>query len=269
MPLKIAVSGKGGVGKTTVAAVLASLFARDGRNVIAVDADPASSLPAALGVDEVARNKIVPLSEMLDLIEERTGMRPGAGPGGLFTLNPRVDDLADRFAVPCPGGVRLLVLGTIRAPGSGCFCPESSLLKSLLRHLVLDEQHVLVLDMEAGLEHLGRSTVQAVDVLLVVVEPGRRSVDTAARIAAMARELGVARVHAVLNKVSSPEKEQELRRLLSVAGLDCLASIPWDQRLVAADRAGRPALDSGADPVLEALALVREGIVRPPAGRGQ
>lgn len=262
MPLKIAVSGKGGVGKTTVAAVLASMYAREGWDVIAVDADPASSLPAALGVPEEERKDIVPLSQMLDLIEERTGMRPGSGPGGLYSLNPRVDDLADRYAVGCADGVRLLVLGTIKAPGSGCFCPESSLLKALLNHLVLDDRHILVLDMEAGLEHLGRSTVQAVDVLLVVVEPGRRSVDTAARIGALARDLGVKSVYAVLNKVSSPEQEAELRRLLQGSSLRGLASIPYDERLVVADLAGLPAMGSGAQAVLDAIASLRDSIGR-------
>lgn len=262
MPLKIAVSGKGGVGKSTVAAILATLFARDGRDVIAVDADPASSLPAALGVPEAERESIVPLSQMLDLIEERTGMRPGGGPGGLYSLNPRVDDIADRYAVRCPGGVRLLVLGTIKAPGSGCFCPESSLLKALLNHLVLDDEHVLVLDMEAGLEHLGRSTVQAVDVLLVVVEPGRRSVDTASRIAELARGLGVRNVYAVLNKVSSPEQEEELLRLLGDSSLRCLASIPYDDRLVRADLSGLPAMDSGAQGVLDAVTSLKDSIGR-------
>ena len=262
MPLKIAVSGKGGVGKTTVAAVLASLLARDGLNVIAVDADPASSLPAALGVPEAERDGIVPLSQMLDLIEERTGMRPGSGPGGLYSLNPKVDDLAERYAVRCSDGVRLLVLGTIKTPGSGCFCPESSLLKALLNHLVLDEDHVMVLDMEAGLEHLGRSTVRSVDMLLVVVEPGRRSVDTAARIGALARELGVKRVFAVLNKVTSPEQETEILRLLRDSGLQCLAIIPYDERLVEADLAGRPAMSSGADSVLEAIAALKEEMLR-------
>ncbi len=260
MALKVAVSGKGGVGKTTVAAILASLYAREGRKVIAVDADPASSLPAALGVPEAERAGLVPLSQMLDLIEERTGARPGDGSGGLFSLNPRVDDLVDRYGLRGQEGVRLLVLGTIKGPGTGCFCPESSLLKSLLRHLVLEDDHLLIIDMEAGLEHLGRSTLQGVDILLVVAEPGQRSIDTAARIASMARELGVRNIYAVLNKVSSPEQEAELRRLLGERSLECMGVVPLDARMVEADLAGRATMGSGAEGALEAVARLKERI---------
>jgi CO dehydrogenase maturation factor len=247
--MKIAVSGKGGVGKTTLASLLASMYAADGRRVVAIDADPASSLPAALGVPPEASGSIVPLSSMLDLIEERTGARPGA-PGGLFALNPRVDDLVDRFALDARG-VKVMVLGTISGPGEGCFCPESSLLRALLRHLVLERDEVVVVDMEAGLEHLGRSTLQAIDVLLIVVEPGRRSADTARRIASMAGEMGVKDVQAVLNKAATPEQAREVRSMLD--GLECVASIPWDPRLVDADLAGAATVDSGAGPVLEAV----------------
>ena len=144
MPLKIAVSGKGGVGKTTVAALLAAQYAKAGMDVIAVDADPASSLPAALGVPEDVRAGIVPLSRMLDLIEERTGARPGEGYGGMFSLNPKVDDLVERYAVQGIDGVKIMVLGTIKAPGSGCFCPESSLLEEPMSYLVLETAHRLL-----------------------------------------------------------------------------------------------------------------------------
>lgn len=260
MALKIAVSGKGGVGKTTVAALLASQYARDGRRVIAVDVDPASSLPSALGIPKAVREGIVPLSQMLDVIEERTGARPGEGYGGMFSLTPRVDDLADRYAVEGADGVRVLVLGTIKAPGSGCFCPESSLLKSLLHHLVLEDDHLLILDMEAGLEHIGRSTAAAVDVMLVVVEPGQRSVETATRIASMARELGVKRVCAVLNKVSSPRQQAEVSELLKVSGLPLGVAIPLDPRLVEADLSDRPPAGSAAEAVLRAIGALRERI---------
>ncbi len=260
MPLKIAVSGKGGVGKTTVSAILASLYAGEGFKVITVDADPASSLPSALGVPEGDRASIIPLSQMLDLIEERTGVRPGDGPGGLFSLNPKVDDLVEKYGVCGIGGIRLVVLGTVKAPGSGCFCPENALLKNLLRHLVLEDDHLLIVDMEAGLEHLGRSTLQGVDILLVVVEPGRRSIDTAERITAMARDLGVRNIFAVLNKVSSPEQEAELCRLLSEGSLQCLCSIPLDARLVEGDLTGRPTMECGAMGAVEAVAKMKERI---------
>lgn len=254
MALKIAVSGKGGVGKTTVAASLALQYAREGMDVVAVDADPASSLPVALGVPEEVRNGITPLSDMLDLIEERTGVRPGEGYGGMFSLNPKVDDLVDRFAVQGMEGVKVMVLGTIKAPGSGCFCPESALLKNLMNHLVLDRENVVILDMEAGLEHLGRSTVRDVDVLLVIVEPGRRSVETAVRIADMASSLGVGSVLAVLNKVHDDAQQQELRSLVEKEGLQVAAVIRHDGGLVAADLAGRPVgLSSVGEQAISAL----------------
>jgi CO dehydrogenase maturation factor len=196
---------------------------------------------------------------MLDVIEERTGARPGSTPG-LFSLNPKVDDLVARYAVRGRDEVDVLVLGTIKAPGSGCFCPESALLKALLRHLVLDDQHLVLIDMEAGLEHLGRSTSQSVDVMLIVVEPGRRSVDTAARIAEMATELGVRNVFAVLNKTTSAKQVSELRRLLDDARLEPLASIPYDHRLVDADLAGRSAMECGSPPVVEAIAALHKVI---------
>ena len=254
MPLKIAVSGKGGVGKTTVAAMLASMYAKDGMNVVAVDADPASSLPAALGVPEGVRKNIVPLSDMLDVIEERTGARPGESYGSMFSLNPKVDDLVDRYGVRGIDGVTVMVLGTIKAPGSGCFCPESAVLKSLMSHLVLDSEHIVILDMEAGLEHLGRSTTRSVDVMLVIVEPGRRSVETALKIAGMARELGVRNVLAVLNKVSDDAQERELRDLLDPHGLEVAAVIPHDASLIAADLAGQPTAAVGG----QAIALLRK-----------
>jgi CO dehydrogenase maturation factor len=253
MPLKIAVSGKGGVGKTTVAALLAAQYAKAGMDVIAVDADPASSLPAALGVPEDVRAGIVPLSRMLDLIEERTGARPGEGYGGMFSLNPKVDDLVERYAVQGIDGVKIMVLGTIKAPGSGCFCPESSLLKNLMSYLVLEDEHIVILDMEAGLEHLGRSTVRSVDVLLVVVEPGRRSVETAVRIAEMGRSLGVGKVLAVLNKVSDDAQEAELRSLLDEGGIGTAAVIRYDAGLISGDLAGRPTVSPAAEEAVTGL----------------
>lgn len=259
MSLKIAVSGKGGVGKTTVAAVLASLYAREGKKVIAVDADPASSLPAALGVPEPRRRDIVPLSQMLDLIEERTGARPGETPS-FFALNPKVDDLVERYAVRGDGDIDILVLGTIQAPGSGCFCPESALLKALLRHLILEDHHVVVIDLEAGLEHLGRSTSKAVDVMLIVVEPGRRSVETAERIGAMADTLGIKNIFTVINKVTTSEQEVEVISLLKGSPWKLLGSIPYVPEMIDADLNGRSAMDCDCPRVVEAIHTIKEKI---------
>ncbi|MFP4169722.1 MAG: P-loop NTPase [Methanomassiliicoccales archaeon] len=261
MALKVAVSGKGGVGKTTLTGLLARLFGREGDSVLVLDADPASNLASAVGVSRETSSHLTPLSSMLDMIEERTGVKPGESYGGMFKLNPKVDDLADRFAVEGKDNVRLLVLGTIRSGGSGCFCPESSLLKSLLKHLVLEKDEFLFMDMEAGLEHLGRASSRNMDLMIVVVEPGMRSLETAAKIRDMAAEIGIDRVGAVLNKASPGDQEvvsEELDRL----GMELLATIPYNRKLVEADLKGVSPMDiDGADDVIEAIAGIKERIV--------
>jgi CO dehydrogenase maturation factor len=228
--MKIAVSGKGGVGKTTIAALLATALAQANRKVVAVDADPDSNLAASLG--HTHPEDIRPLIELHDLIEERTGVRPGTK-GGMFKLNPRVDDIPDEYGVDI-GGVKVLVLGKLKQGGAGCYCPENALLLSLTTHLLLDPDCDLILDMEAGIEHLTRGTVAAVDRLLVVVEPGRRSLETARRIMDLARDLGLAKVGLVLNKVSSPGDEEFVRDELGDVGL--LASLPYSEQLRRLDR---------------------------------
>jgi CO dehydrogenase maturation factor len=228
--MKVAVSGKGGVGKTTIAALLATALAGANRKVVAVDADPDSNLAACLG--HRRPEEIRPLIELHDLIEERTGVKPGTR-GGMFRLNPRVDDIPDEYGVDI-GGVKVLVLGKLKQGGSGCYCPENALLLSLTTHLLLDPDCDLILDMEAGIEHLTRGTVAAVDWLLIVVEPGRRSLETARRIMDLARDLGLAKVGVVLNKVSCPADEAFVRDELGDVGL--LASLPYSERLRRLDR---------------------------------
>jgi CO dehydrogenase maturation factor len=247
MSLRIAVAGKGGVGKTTVASMLARSYAKQGKRVIALDADPASSLPSALGVAKEERDKIVPVSRMLDLIEERTGARPGESYGGMFVLNPKVDDILDNYGIECGPNVRLLVLGTIEAAGGGCFCPESTLLRSLMDHLTLERDDVLILDMEAGLEHLGRASTRRLDIMLVVLEPGMRSVETGMRIAKMANELGIKNIVAVINKFHDDEEERKLRQVANELGFDVMTSLPYDGRLVAMDIDGEVPFDVQLD----------------------
>ena len=184
MALKIAISGKGGVGKSTLAGTLARLWAAEGRRVLAIDADPDANLASALGLPAALRHTVHTISEERQLIEERTGAKVREF-GQIFSLNPEVSDIADNYATHY-AGVDLLVLGAAQRAGSGCACPESVLLKSLVRELVLRRDEVVILDMEAGIEHLGRGTAMGVDVMIAVVEPGQRSVETAHRVREMA-----------------------------------------------------------------------------------
>lgn len=237
-PVKIAVSGKGGVGKTTLAALLAHLFAGQGRRVLAVDADPDANLGEALGFDAADLARLVPIGRLKELVEDRTGATPGE-PGQLFALDPRVDDLPEQLWVE-RGGVRLLVMGGVRGGGAGCACPENSLLRSLLRHLVVERSDTVIVDLEAGLETLGRGTARHVDVFIVVVEPGRRSFATAREVARLAAELGLLRVLAVANKVRPGEREAVAAGVRDIAGLPLLGCLPFDPAAAAADLLGRP-----------------------------
>ena len=171
--MKIAVTGKGGVGKTTFAATLARLYAAEGRPVLAADVDPDANLGLALGFDEETLDSIVPISKMRKLVEERTG---ASANNQFYHLNPRVRRSKSKEAKVT--GVRLLVLGTVETGGGGCVCPEHVMLKRIINNLVLRREDVVILDMEAGLEHLGRGTTEGVDAFVVVIEPGARSVQT-------------------------------------------------------------------------------------------
>jgi len=232
--MKLAVTGKGGVGKTTICALLARAFADRAHRVLAVDADPNATLAACLGFPEP--EAIPPLSEMADLIEERTGVKPGTQ-GAMFRLNPSVDDIPDRFSAQ-HDGIRLLRMGAVKRGGAGCYCPENSFLKSLVSHLFLDDQDVLIMDMEAGVEHLGRGTAMGVDWLLIVVEPSRQSMDTAARIRSLAADIGLTRVGLVGSKCRSEQEREFLAR--SAAPLPLLGVIPYDDALRQAEMEGRP-----------------------------
>jgi CO dehydrogenase maturation factor len=197
--MKIALTGKGGVGKTTISACLSRYFADEGFNVLAVDADPDANLGLALGMSDEMIKSIVPISEMKDLVEERTVAEKGNF-GTLFKMNPEVADIPERYAKE-HNGVKLLTMGTVDTGGSGCVCPEHVLLKMLMSHLVLYQTDVVVMDMEAGIEHLGRGTAGAVDAFIVVVEPGVRSIQTYNKIKSMAMDIGVKQVFVIGNKI--------------------------------------------------------------------
>ena len=260
--MKIAISGKGGVGKTTLAALLAQVYADQDRDVLAVDADPSPCLAGALGFPEELRDRLSPVSEMDELIEERTGAKPGTV-GGFFTLNPRVDDIPERFSVS-HRGVRLLEMGAVDIGGSGCICPESAMLKTLFTHLLFRKDDILILDMYAGVEHLGRATVDFVDMMLVVVEPTRRSLGTAAQIKKLANDIGLTRLWLVGNKVRD---EQEARFLKEeTPGLPVLGYLPADLAVQEADRLGQavydyvPALREAAETMAGKLAEEAAGV---------
>jgi CO dehydrogenase maturation factor len=262
--LKLAITGKGGVGKTTLAALLAHVFAERGQRVLAIDADPATGLAAACGVPPEEAAAITPVSEMETLIYERTGARKGEI-GGFFKLNPRVDDIPDRFAVSPPGedgqdGIRILTMGSVKTGGTGCLCPESALLRSLVTHLLLRRDEVLILDMEAGVEHLGRGTAGAVDAFIIVVEPGRRSTQTARAIRTLAGDLGIERVYAVGNKVASEADRAFIREQLT--GFEIVGYLDTDPRARESDRQGvavfamAPQLVTAAESIVDQLATM-------------
>jgi CO dehydrogenase maturation factor len=250
--MKIAVSGKGGVGKSTLAAALALLMAKRGIHVLALDADPDSNLAACLGVPESIRNAIVPISKRSELIKERTGAEAGKT-GQTFRINPDVFDIAEKYAVR-HNGVDLLVLGAVERGGGGCACPESALLRALVADLVLVKNEALIMDMEAGIEHLGRGTATGVDCMVVVVEPGQRSVETAIRINRMAGEIGIKNIHFIANKVDGPQDEVFVRSAFPKDSL--LGIIPFTEELRSADRTGRSVLDGLSDPLTATFASI-------------
>ncbi len=236
------------MGKTLLAALLSKTFAESGYSVLAIDADPDANLAATLGFPNA--EDITPISEMEELIEERTGAKPGQI-APYYKLNPKVDDIPERYSVK-HNGIRLMVMGRIKRGGTGCYCPEGALLQALLAHLLVARNEVVILDMEAGIEHLGRATAKAVDKLIVVVEPGRRSIETAQRIAQLAADIQLENIAVVGNKIRSQSDRKFL--ISSLPGFEFLGFIPYSQEVVDADLANGPILTSSQ----EVIAAVKE-----------
>ena len=251
--MKIAVTGKGGVGKTTFAATLARLYADEGRKVLAADVDPDANLGLALGFSEEVLDSIVPISRMRKLVEERTGAN---AENQFYKLSPKVDDIPDTYGKIC-NGVKLLVLGTVETGGSGCVCPEHVMLKRIINNMVLHRDDVVIMDMEAGLEHLGRGTTESMDQFIVVIEPGARSVQTYKNVKRLAHDLGVEKVHVVANKVRNEEDEAFIRA--KIPAEDLLGLIHYNTEVIDADRKGCSPYDFSRSAV-EEIKRIKEKI---------
>ena len=234
-----------------MASLLSKIFSENGYSVLAIDADPDANLAATLGFPNP--EQIVPIAEMKELIEERTGATPGQM-APFFKLNPKVDDIPEKYALELDG-IRLMRMGRIKKGGSGCYCPESALLQALLAHLLVARNEAVILDMEAGIEHLGRGTAQAVDKLIIVVEPGRRSIETAGQIGKLAKEIGLANFAVVGNKLRSQSDREFL--LSALPQFEFLGFIPYDQKVIEADLARSPVVDSSPEVLTEVMNIFR------------
>lgn len=247
--MKIAVTGKGGVGKTTFSSILGRLYAEEGKSVLAADVDPDANLGLALGFTEEEVESITPISEMKNLVQERTNASPD---GRFFKINPKVDDIPDKYAKTC-NGVKLLVLGTVDTAGAGCVCPEHVILKRLISHLVLHSDDVVIMDMEAGLEHLGRGTAQDMEQFVVVIEPGARSIQTYKNVKRLATQLGIKRVRVVANKVRNTEDEAYIKERIPEE--DLLGFMHYNQDVIDADRKGQSPYDFSETAINEVRAI--------------
>ena len=235
--MKVAITGKGGVGKTTLSSTLARLYADEGRTVLAADVDPDANLGLALGLTQEEVDQIVPIAKMRTLVEERTGANAA---NKFFKLNPYVADIPETFSKDI-NGVKLLVMGTVDVGGSGCVCPEHVMLKSVLSSLTYRKGDVVIMDMEAGLEHLGRGTAANMDQFIVVIEPGARSVQTYRNVKRLASDLGVKRVRVVANKVRDERDEEFVKN--SIPAEDLLGIIHYNTEVIDADRNGESPYD--------------------------
>ncbi len=247
--MKLAITGKGGVGKTTLSSTLARLYADEGRTVLAADVDPDANLGLALGLSQEEVEQIVPISKMRGLAEERTG---ATGPGKFYKLNPYVADIPDAYAKEI-NGVKLLVMGTVDLGGSGCVCPEHVMLKAVLASLTYRKNDVVIMDMEAGLEHLGRGTAANMDQFIVVIEPGSRSVQTYHNVKRLASDLGIQKVRVVANKIRDSRDEEFI--LKSVPAEDFLGFIHYNTDIMDADRKGQSPYDYSPAAIEEIRAI--------------
>jgi CO dehydrogenase maturation factor len=236
--LKIAVSGKGGVGKTLIAGGLAYSFAEKGLKTIAIDADPSPNLALTLGLSSEEARKILPISENKELIESKTG----TGYSGVFRLSFSVDDVVREYAVGTPFGVNLIVMGTVKSMGSGCTCPANAVVRALLRHLVVERNEVVILDMEAGVEHMGRGTAAHVDTMLIVADANMKALETAKRVYELAASADIKEILLVGNRIQNEIQKEAIENFAEKNSLKILDFVPFDQKVVEAEMRGETPL---------------------------
>ena len=236
--MKIAVSGKGGVGKTFVAGILADFFVKKGFKVLAIDADPSPNLALTLGIPLDEAKKIVPVSENSQLLESKTR----TDFEGVYRLSFTVDDIVEKFGVKSPYGMNLLVMGTVRSAGAGCTCPANAVIRALLRHLIVERDEVVVMDMEAGVEHMGRGTARRVDIMIIVADSSLKSLETAKKIYGLATEAGIKNAFIVGNKVRDSSEGELIQQFAVKNKISILDLVPHDETILKADREGEAPL---------------------------
>jgi len=256
---RIIITGKGGVGKTTITALLAHVFAQNGFTTLAVDEDPQMNLPYALGIPREESDRIVPLAKNFDYVEEKTGARPGAGWGLMLTLNPDVSDVVERFGAKGPGGVNILVMGTVELAATGCLCPENTLLEAVIRYINLRKGEVILMDTPAGVEHFGRTIARGFDQALLLTDPTFNAVQVVKQSAHLAKELGIRSIYLVINRVRSDHDIQKVQEIMgdTMSLFSGQFYLPYDESLIACEPDVRPVL-AGASPFLDHLISIQK-----------
>jgi CO dehydrogenase maturation factor len=261
--MKIAIAGKGGVGKTVIASGIAWSLARDGYTTLAIDADSSPNLALSLGLSQDEAARIVPVLENEELIKRKTG----TGFSGVYNLNFSVDDIVRDFSIPTPAGVHLLVMGAVKSMGGGCACPGNSVIRALLRHLVVERDEAVVLDMEAGLEHIGRGTAEGVDWMLVVSDANKKSLNTAATIAGMAREAGITHVAMVGNRIENNEQKEIISAFAGQHKIPLLGVVPFDPAVMQSDIQGGSVLTLDGTSAFKAIDDIRRRLTSHDGGK--
>lgn len=258
--MKVAVSGKGGVGKTLIAGGLASGFAERGMKTMAIDADSSPNLALTLGLSAEEARKIVPISENKELVESKTS----TGYSGVYRLSFTVEDIISDYAVSTPLNVSLIVMGTVKAMEAGCMCAPNSVIRAMLRHLIVERDEAVVLDLEAGVEHIGRGTARQVDALLIVADSNLKSLETAKHIFDLASKAGMQHLYLIGNRVMNKVQEEAIKSFAEKNGLSILALIPFDPKITEADMLGETPLRNKDIEAVQAIDHICEALIKNP-----